>query len=83
VVGSRIGGGDRLVDVKVLSSRWSGGQQEHREQRPHTQSRRFSSRRQLGERVLDERDPRRFYIAQVLPYGGTFIIAAPVWLRHR
>jgi hypothetical protein len=37
----------------------------------------------LVESVLDERDPRRFYIAQVLPYGGTFIIAAPVWLRHR
>jgi hypothetical protein len=32
---------------------------------------------------LDEDDPRRFYIAQVLLNGGTFIvIAASVWLRH-
>jgi hypothetical protein len=29
-------------------------------------------------------DPRRFYIAQVLLYGGTFfVIAAPCGLRHR
>ena len=33
---------------------------------------------------LAEDDPRRFYIAQMLLYGGTFIvIAASLWLRHR
>ena len=31
--------------------------------------------RSLIDRFLDEDDPRRFYIAQVLLYGGTFIVA--------
>jgi hypothetical protein len=40
--------------------------------------------RSLIDRFLAEDDPRRFYIAQVLLYGGTFAaIAASVWLRHR
>jgi hypothetical protein len=40
--------------------------------------------RSLIDRFLAEDDPRRFYLAQVLLYGGTFIvIAASVWLRHR
>jgi hypothetical protein len=40
--------------------------------------------RRLIDRFLAEDDPRRFYIAQVLLYGGTFIvIATSVWLRHR
>ena len=30
--------------------------------------------RSLIDRFLDEDDPRRFYIAQVLLYGGTFIV---------
>jgi hypothetical protein len=40
--------------------------------------------RSLIDRVLSEDDPRRFYVAQILLYGGTFIaIAVSVWLRHR
>jgi hypothetical protein len=40
--------------------------------------------RSLIDRFLVEDDPRRFYIAQVLLYGGKFTaIAASVWLRHR
>jgi hypothetical protein len=40
--------------------------------------------RSLIDRFLAEDDPRRFYIAQVLLYGGTFVvITASVWLRHR
>jgi len=40
--------------------------------------------RSLHDRFLAEDDPRRFYIAQVVLYGGTFIvIAVSVWLRHR
>jgi hypothetical protein len=55
-------------------------------------SRRSSSRRRLSlsvwrpeldRSILDEDDPRRSHIAQVLLYSGTFIvIAASVWLRH-
>ena len=40
--------------------------------------------RSLIDRFLAEDDPRRLYLAQVLLYGGTFIvIAASVWLRQR
>ena len=40
--------------------------------------------RSLIDRFLAEDDPRRFYLAQVLLYGGTFIaIAGSEWLRHR
>jgi hypothetical protein len=41
-------------------------------------------RRVVEDRFLDEDDPRRQYIAQIILYGGTFIvIALTVWRRHR
>lgn len=40
--------------------------------------------RRLIHRYLPEDDPRRQLIAQVMLYGGTFIvIAVSVWLRRR
>jgi Kef-type K+ transport system membrane component KefB len=40
--------------------------------------------RKALDRFLPDDDPRRMFIAQVLLYGGTFIvIAVSMWLRHR
>jgi hypothetical protein len=40
--------------------------------------------RSLIDRFLAEDDPRRFYLAQAMLRGGTFIVVAlSIWLRHR